>query len=444
MRSKSNDTIKTLLGIGIGPSNLSLAALLSPLKEFSSVFFDSKKFFAWHPGMLMPNAKLQVSHLEDLVTLVDPTNPYSFVAFLANKKRLYRFIYAKFNRILRIEFNEYLAWVSQNLSNLNFSHHVEKISFQDNYFLLETATKKIKGKHLVLGTGTTPSVPTWARPYLGPTVFHSQHFLENFKNFSGKRVAVIGGGQSSAEIIDAIISKSENLPSQLYWISRRNQFQQLDESSFVYELFSPAYNEYFFNLNTEVQQKKLHENALANDGISVTTLTAIYQKLYALELIEKRGKFFQLLTNYDFIGLQADRCNETWRMTCEQRQLNKIWNAEVDIIIFCTGYERLVPACLTDFRDRIDLHHDQFTVHNDFSIAWDGPQTHRIYVQNGARHQHGVADTSLCLMAWRSAKIINSIAEKELYSIDDNSSAIDWNSMRVKEKYGSASVTIGR
>src|SRR5579885_2783170 len=89
---KLEHDIYDLLGVGIGPFNLSLAALMSPLKSTNSIFFERRKSFVWHPGLLLPNAEIQVNYLKDLVTLVDPTNPYSFIAYLAKQKRLYRFM----------------------------------------------------------------------------------------------------------------------------------------------------------------------------------------------------------------------------------------------------------------------------------------------------------------------------------------------------------------
>ena len=71
-----------LIGIGIGPSNLSLAALLAPFAEARACFFDRARELKWHPGLLFPEAEIQVSHLKDLVTPADPTSRFSFLAFL--------------------------------------------------------------------------------------------------------------------------------------------------------------------------------------------------------------------------------------------------------------------------------------------------------------------------------------------------------------------------
>ena len=62
-----------LLGVGIGPFNLSLAALLDPVDGVDAVFFDQADGFAWHPGLLVEGTTTQVPFLADLVTLADPT-----------------------------------------------------------------------------------------------------------------------------------------------------------------------------------------------------------------------------------------------------------------------------------------------------------------------------------------------------------------------------------
>ena len=43
------------IGIGIGPFNLSIAALAEGLDGFSSLFLERKPHFSWHPGMMVPD-----------------------------------------------------------------------------------------------------------------------------------------------------------------------------------------------------------------------------------------------------------------------------------------------------------------------------------------------------------------------------------------------------
>src|SRR5689334_21527525 len=101
-----------LVGIGLGPSNLSLAALTSREPGFCAVFLDRKDAFDWHPGLMVPDAEMQVHFLKDLVTPVDPTNPHSFLAFQVEQKRLYRLLVTGRSKVPRREFEQYCRWVS--------------------------------------------------------------------------------------------------------------------------------------------------------------------------------------------------------------------------------------------------------------------------------------------------------------------------------------------
>src|SRR3954469_20029524 len=101
MRLTSADAVMDLVGIGIGPANLSLAALLRPHQQIKAQFFDKRSEFQWHSGLMLPQAALQVPYLKDLVSLVDPTNELSFLSFLVKHKRLLCFINANFTQVLR-------------------------------------------------------------------------------------------------------------------------------------------------------------------------------------------------------------------------------------------------------------------------------------------------------------------------------------------------------
>ena len=81
-----------VLGIGVGPFNLSTAALLTKAPDVSATFLERNDEFSWHPGLLFPHATLQSPSVKDCVTLVDPTNEFSFLNYLARKRRLNQLI----------------------------------------------------------------------------------------------------------------------------------------------------------------------------------------------------------------------------------------------------------------------------------------------------------------------------------------------------------------
>ncbi|KTD66620.1 L-lysine N6-monooxygenase [Legionella santicrucis] len=425
MNQMHHNEISDLLGVGIGPFNLSVAALLSSAEAISSVFFDQNEEFVWHPGMLFSHAEIQVSYLNDLVTLADPTNSYSFIAYLAKHKRLYRFINAQFKNVLRMEFSHYLNWVSRSLPNLFFKEEVEDICFNQSHFVMSTSRRTIRGKHLLLGNGLQAKLPNCVKDYMGKNVIHNKDFLLKPIHWQGKRVAIIGGGQSGAEIVHHILSQEDRLPSELNWISRRCQLLPMDTSSFVNEYFTPNYMEYFFHLPEQEKTLLLQEQQLASDGISFHLLKAIYQKLYSLEFLENKGRFFNFLPRHELIHMNRDA--DWYQLLLCDLTTTKRKFIPADIVILCTGYQWDFPSYLSSLADKIPLNNGRFCVNQDFSILWDGPRKNRIYVQNAAVQSHGIAEPNLSVMAWRSAKIINSIAQLPIYDLENESTVLDWN-----------------
>lgn len=165
------EKIYDFAGIGIGPFNLGLAALATPIVTMQSIFFDSKPCFSWHPGMLLDRATLQVVFYADLVTLADPTSRFSFLNYLKSKGRLIPFGILENNYITRKEYNHYCRWVVKQLDNLHFGNTVEAVYYDNRrkcYELRvsETATGKqsvFYAQKLVLGIGTLPYIPLAAR-----------------------------------------------------------------------------------------------------------------------------------------------------------------------------------------------------------------------------------------------------------------------------------------
>jgi lysine N6-hydroxylase len=414
------------VGVGVGPFNLSLAALLAPT-GFNARFFDKSADFQWHPGLLFPEATIQVSYLKDLVTLVDPTSPHSFVAFLRAHKRLYRFINRTEVRVSRKEFNQYLQWVAGRLPNVEFGAEVREVHLGGQGFTARLDQRTLYARDLVLGTGLVPNIPEWAQPYLGNEVFHSNEYLRHPNDATGRVVTVVGGGQSGAEVIWHLLLDTAHLPGQLVWISHRPNFLPLDESPFTNELFNPRYSDYFFRLTQEQRNTLLAEQKLASDGVSPALLQRIYDRLYDLEFLEPAGRRFLLLPSNEVVDLQRGSAG------CDLA-LRDRWGAgrtvRADMIVLGTGYGYELPEAMQPLADRISWDRDGLPVRADFSVEWDGPPELRIYAQDVARPMRGVADPNLSLMAWRSAIIANSLVGRAVYDVNGESSVFDFDDTR--------------
>ena len=414
------------IGVGVGPANLSLAALLAPT-EFNARFFERSAQFQWHPGFLFPEATIQVSYLKDLVTLVDPTSAYTFLAFLHARKRMYRFINRSEPRVSRMEFNQYLQWVAGRLPNVEFGAEVREITLSGERFSVRLDSRSVETTTLALGTGLMPNVPEWARPFLGSEVFHSIDYLDHPLDVTAKTVAVVGGGQSGAEVVWHLLLDTARLPAQLLWISHRPNFLPLDESPFANELFTPAYSDYFFGLSREQREILLEQQKLASDGVSQPLLQRIYDRLYDLEFLQGRGRVVRLFPGQEVVDIRrgSPGCDLGLRSRWGTSQ-----RVKADVIVLGTGFNYELPPAMQPLAGRMSWDRDGFPVRSDFSIEWDGPPGLRIYAQDAARHMRGVADPNLSLMAWRSAIIANSLLGRQVYDIAGESSVFDFDALR--------------
>ena len=149
------------IGIGIGPFNLSIAALAEGLDGFSSLFLERKPHFSWHPGMMVPDCHMQTSFLKDLVSAVEPTNRHSFLNYLVQRKKFYRFLTTEQRTVSREEFADYLCWAADNLTNLAFSQQVQQVSFDEQNGLFEVVTQRDRflARHVCVGIGKQINLP---------------------------------------------------------------------------------------------------------------------------------------------------------------------------------------------------------------------------------------------------------------------------------------------
>ncbi|WP_163414001.1 SidA/IucD/PvdA family monooxygenase, partial [Escherichia coli] len=73
--------------------------------------------------------------------------------------------------------------------------------------------------------------------------FHTSEAAYRLEGLKGRRIVVVGGGQSGAEIMQHLLSRPEAASQSIAWISRRQNFQTLDDSPFTDEFFTPHYVE---------------------------------------------------------------------------------------------------------------------------------------------------------------------------------------------------------
>ncbi|WP_341503407.1 SidA/IucD/PvdA family monooxygenase [Gallaecimonas sp. GXIMD4217] len=415
-----------LAGIGVGPFNLSIAALLaSKHTGLEARFFDAKAGFDWHPGMLLPGVRLQTSYLKDLVTGVAPTSPYSFLNYLVSQKRFYQFLSAELPAISRFEYGQYLAWAASRLDSLHFDSAVAAVDFSGASFELhfKDGRAPVLANNLCLGSGKPPQVPDCARAHLGDDCFHAINIARRDFSAEGRKVLVVGGGQSGAEVVQALLDSHWGRPASVCWLSRRANFEPLDEAPFTNEYFTPQYLDAFFDLPGATKRRIVDEQKLASDGISPDTLKALYQRLYEGHV---RGDLprVELMPGRTLTTLSRDGGFQVgYRNKLDGRHGQR----QADLVILATGFGQQLPAYLAPIRDRLALDDQgQLQLERDFRVRWQGPDSNRIFAVNAGRYSLGIAEPQMSLMCWRSATIINALAGRTLFDTDQALSLIHW------------------
>jgi lysine N6-hydroxylase len=393
------------VGIGVGPANLSLASLLYRHREVSNVFIEKKDSFGWHDDQQIPGASLQVSPLKDLVSLADPTNAFSFLSYLHAHGRIYHFINAQFDAVPRQEFRNYLEWASRTNENIVFGEKVLSVEFAKT-FAVHTSRRTITADNVAIGIGNRPWVPMQARNKLGKTQFHVSEFVDKARGLGGKRVAVVGGGQSGAEAFLDLISRPDGeTPRRVSWISRRRNYLPIDDSPFTNDYYMPSYSDYFYSLDRETRAPLNDQNVLTSDGISEATLREIYQRAYTHRFITGLENLAGLYPNREVTHVKVDHVGGCDIAIVNNDRPGLIEHINVDVIIWATGFRPARMDFLSPIAERLEREGDEYKIDEDFAVRWDGPPGHRIFVQNAARQQRGLADVNLSLNAWRSQRI---------------------------------------
>ena len=420
--------ILDLAGIGIGPFNLSVAALLDQHHTLNAAFFDSKPRFDWHPGMQLPGARLQTSCLKDLVTGADPCNPHSFLNYLVQHRRFYPFLSADMSAISRREFADYLGWVAQRLPGLNFGHGVESVRFEDGLFQLtfQTGQAPVLARNLCIGTGIHPHIPPACEALPADRSLHCIHLMAQPRDFTGQQVTVIGGGQSGAEVMLGLLNGLWGRPAGIRWLSRRPNFEPLDETPFTNLYFSPGYVDTFRKLPEQRRRELVHYQKLASDGISPDTLQALYQRLYEYPLENPGQPLPELLPGRSVYAVSD---GSPMNLLTRNRVDDQFEEFQADQLLLCTGFDHGLPPCLDGIASR--LRQDSSgrpRLRPAFNLDWDGPDDRAIYTVNQGRFSHGIAESQLSLTSWRSAVIVNHLLGREHYPVSEAGLGVRWGS----------------
>ncbi|ROQ32509.1 lysine N6-hydroxylase [Streptomyces sp. PanSC19] len=405
------------IGIGLGPFNLGLACLTEPIAELNGVFLESKPDFEWHSGMFLDGAHLQTPFMSDLVTLADPTSPYSFLNYLKEKGRLYSFYIRENFYPLRTEYNDYCRWAAGKLTSIRFSTTVASVAYDEGTELYEvttTAGETFRSPRIVLGTGTPPYVPETCEG-LGGDLIHNSRYLPNKEELQKKRsITLVGSGQSAAEIYHDLLSEIDVHGYRLNWVTRSPRFFPLEYTKLTLEMTSPEYVDYFHGLPERTRYRLETEQKGLFKGIDGELIDAIFDLLYQKNLDGPVPT--RLLTNSSLNSAAYDATTGTYTLGFRQEEQEKDFTLETEGLILATGYKYTVPAFLKPVEDRLRFDgRGRFDVARNYAIDTTG---RGIFLQNAGVHTHSITSPDLGMGPYRNAYIIGEMLGSEYYPVE--------------------------
>lgn len=442
--STAETHIHDIVGIGIGPFGLGLAALSDPLPDVDAVFLDQREEFRWHPGMMIEGATVQVPFLADLVTMADPTSRFSFLQFLKDRGRLYPFYIRESFYPLRAEFDEYCRWVAAQLDTLRWNRTVTSVTKENDIYTVSAevadgsgqtvSTETYRAHNLVLGVGTSPVLPDALRDLetedvqtvdgqgvpevgsegVGPVIHTSKYLGNRQALLESGSITIVGSGQSAAEIYRDLIEDAEASDVRLDWVTRSPRFFPMEYTKLTLEMTSPEYTDHFRALPDGLREQLGREQRTLYKGISAELVDDIHDTLYRLSRGGRKLRT-NLLAESELISAGRDANTGDYALRFRNTSLDKCFDRRSGSIISATGYKSQVPAFLAGLGDEIRLDaKGRLDVSRHYTVNDAGT----VHVLNGEEHTHGVTAPDLGFGPWRASVVLAHVTGREPYPIE--------------------------
>ncbi len=422
-----NDDVYDFVAVGVGPFNLGLACLSSALTDLRCIFLDKEEEFNWHPGMLIGGVTLQSPFMADLVSMADPTNPFSYLNYRKQQGSLFNFFVRENYYLERQEYNRYCQWAVSQLDNIRFNHDVEQVAYDPErrvYRVTGTETKHKKpfcflAKKLVVGVGMKPRVPDCVRSVSSGIDLHSSRYLKNKPALQKKKkITVIGGGQSGAEIFYDLLKDSEKFGYQLDWVTRAPRFFQMEAAKLTLEILCGDYGTYFHALDKSTKQKIIEEQKSVYCGANQSLIDKIYDFLDA-----GRHSYLpkvQLMPCMNLISVDTDnntdKSTDGFLLQFAHTQTGEHYQTHTGGLVLSSGYQYEVPSFMEGVFDRIERDEQgKYLQKENWSVDIHGRE---IFIQNAGFESHGLINQDLGMACYRNSRILREITGRDIYPIE--------------------------
>jgi L-ornithine N5-oxygenase len=412
-----------ILGIGFGPSNLSLAIAIEEFNDrrpadrrLTARFVDVRRGFGWHDGMLLPGATMQISFLKDLVALRTPTSPFTFLNYLHEQGRLSDFINLKTFFPTRREFHGYLSWAASRIGlPVSYGTKATCIDWTGERFevTLESVVDgsevtRAAARHVVIGSGSQPLLPEGIVP--GARVFHNHQLLNRLAGLPSRphgRFLVVGSGQSAAEV--AAYLHDSYPDADVHASFRRFGYSPADDTPYANRIFDPEAVDDFYTAPPELKQQLMDYHWQTNySAVDADLIKDLYRREYDENTRGARRLIVHRVTGIERLSEGSDGVTVTIRDLGNRGSTT----LEVDAVVFATGFRPVDTRSMlgpsidgsSSFEGHLPI------VERDYRLRLRSVPE-RIFLNGGVQHSHGLTSSLLSNVAVRAADILRAITD---------------------------------
>lgn len=420
-----------VIGVGFGPANIAVAIALEELNASLKVkFLESGESTVWQKGMLFDGSDIQNHPLRDLVTPSNPRSKYTFTNYLFENKRLFQHLNLGMYFPFRIEYAQYVEWVSAHFSHMvDYSTCVTKVSVIEGadgrgvgYEILDSRGNRYKARSVILATGRTPYVPRAFAHCNPPLVRHITGYQDAVEQLIRKkrhaRVCVVGSSQSAVE---AILHLSDNYPeTRIVGVLRSFGYRLKDTSPFTGEVYFPEFVDLFFRAGSNAKRKLEEDLYRTNYGAADgDVLDRLYRKIYVQQLRKEEKITIHRSAEVLSVGERGGRA----LLEIKKLEDDDPITEEADLVILATGFrnigngenEEAYPPVVESLIPHLRLSEKGcIQIDLDYRVRMrDNVDCRAACFLNGlCESSHGMGDAgSFSLLSLRSRTIVKSILE---------------------------------
>jgi predicted FMN-binding regulatory protein PaiB len=247
-----------------------------------------------------------------------------------------------------------------------------------------------------------------------PAIMHTHEFALRFpEQFPDRQRAftflVVGDGQSAAEVAQYLHGCYPN--SRIYLVISNFALRPADSTPFVNEVFCAKEVDWFYGLRKESRSRILHDIKNTNYGVVDGDLIAsLYRSSYQDQVTGTQRLFVLRFSRLVSAAQNGASVEVVMQDLCADGSLR----LHCDAVVLATGYSRRLDK--TIFEDLLPfLCRDEsgdLIVSRRYRVQTKADASGGLYLQGLNESSHGIGDTLLSLLPFRSQEILDDIAER--------------------------------